>query len=268
MRRSPADDMLVHLRETLESDQLAALALHTGDAPAGTPSADAASALLAELRTRSRWLLVFDNAETPDALAPFLPGGPGHVLITSRNPHWTSYAVPLDVATLSLAESVALLRAQGAVLTDADADHIATNLDDLPLALAQAAALLTRGLSSVDLREELAANLVEVLAQGHPSGYPAALAAQVRLTRTRLEADHPGAAAVVAALALLAPEPFPLTTCAGRLPDQASPLLRGRRVRGWRWRGWWRRLPGMVWPVSRAARSSCTASPGTFSKER
>ncbi|MFF7452559.1 MULTISPECIES: FxSxx-COOH system tetratricopeptide repeat protein [unclassified Streptomyces] len=208
-------------------DQLAALALHTGAAPAGTPFADAVSALLAELRTRSRWLLVFDNAENPEALAPFLPGSStGHVLITSRNPHWTNYAVPLDVDTFSRTESMALLRAQGAVLTDADADDIAAALDDLPLALAQAAALLTRGLSAADLREELVANLVQVMGQGHPSGYPAALAAQVRLTRTRLESDHPGAGAVVDALVLLAPEPFPLTACAGHLPGQASALLK------------------------------------------
>ncbi|MFF1301224.1 MULTISPECIES: FxSxx-COOH system tetratricopeptide repeat protein [unclassified Streptomyces] len=211
---------------TLIPDQLAALALHTGAAPANTPSADAVSALLAELRTRSRWLLVFDNAEDPNALAPFLPGGPGHVLITSRNPHWHTHAVPLDVDTLSRTESVALLRAQGAVLTDADADDIAATLDDLPLALAQAAALLTRGLSPADLKEELAANLVKVLAQGHPPGYPTALAAQVRLTRTSLETHHPGAGAVVDALAFLAPEPFPLTSCAGHLPDQASTLLK------------------------------------------
>ncbi|MCX5357841.1 FxSxx-COOH system tetratricopeptide repeat protein [Streptomyces sp. NBC_00124] len=211
---------------TLIPDQLAALALHTGAAPTGTPSADAVSGLLAELRTRSRWLLVFDNAEDPGALAPFLPGGPGHVLITSRNPHWHTHAVPLDIDTLSRTESVALLRAQGAVLTDTDADDIAATLDDLPLPLAQAAALLTRGLSAADLKEELAANLVQVMAQAHPPGYPTALAAQVRLTRTRLEAHHPGAGAVVDALALLAPEPFPLTACAGRLPDQASNFLK------------------------------------------
>ncbi|NNN38398.1 hypothetical protein HLK59_50605, partial [Streptomyces sp. S3(2020)] len=138
-------------------------------------------ALLGQLRTRSRWLLVFDNAEDPDALAPFLPGGPGHVLITSRNPHWHTHAVPLDVDTLSRAESVALLRAQGAGLSDADADHIADTLDDLPLALAQAAALLTmHGLSAADLRAELVRSTAEVLAEDPPDGYPVALAARVR----------------------------------------------------------------------------------------
>ncbi|MFI9832726.1 FxSxx-COOH system tetratricopeptide repeat protein [Streptomyces sp. NPDC051913] len=206
-------------------DQLAALASRTGIAPASTPPAAAVELLLAELGTMPRWLLVFDNAEDPDALAPFLPGGLGHVLITSRSPHWNAYAVPVDVDTLSRAESVALLRAQGAVLTDADADDIATTLDDLPLALAQAAALLTRGLSPADLKEELAANLGDVMTHNPPPGYPVGLAAQVRLTRSRLKAEHPGAGAVVDALALLAPEPFPLTLCSGRLPDQASALL-------------------------------------------
>ncbi|WP_097276265.1 hypothetical protein [Streptomyces sp. TLI_55] len=69
-------------------DQLAALAARTGAAPAGTPVAEAVQLLLEELRTRSRWLLVFDNAEEPEALAGFLPGGTGHVVITSRNPNW------------------------------------------------------------------------------------------------------------------------------------------------------------------------------------
>ncbi|MCX5357193.1 FxSxx-COOH system tetratricopeptide repeat protein [Streptomyces sp. NBC_00124] len=215
----PAED------PALIPDQLAALAARIGAAPAGTPDVQAVEELLAELRARSRWLLVFDNAEDPDALAAFLPGGRGHVLITSRNPHWHTHALPLDVDTLSRAESIALLRAQGTDLPDADADHLAHTLDDLPLALAQAAALLTRGLSVADLQAELARSMHEVLAGGCPDGYPVSLAAQVRLTSSRLAADHPGAAAVLAALALLAPEPFPLTACAGHLPSQTSRVL-------------------------------------------
>ncbi|MDQ0604955.1 hypothetical protein QF037_009300 [Streptomyces canus] len=114
---------------------------------------------------------------------------------------------------------------QGAVLPDADADHLAATLDDLPLALAQTAALLTRGLSAADLQAELARSMHEVLAEGCPDDYPVSLAAQVRLTSSRLAAEHPGAAAVLAALALLAPEPFPLTACVGHLPGQTSPAL-------------------------------------------
>ncbi|MGW2236963.1 FxSxx-COOH system tetratricopeptide repeat protein [Streptomyces sp. NPDC001759] len=206
-------------------DQLAQLATRIGAAPAGATPADAIDALLGELRSRSRWLLVFDNIEDPAALMPYLPGGGGHVLLTSRNPHWHTHASPLNIDVFNRAESLALLQSHGAVLDDTEADHLADTLDDLPLALAQAAALLTAGLTAADLLDELARSTTEVLAQGRPTDYPLSLAAQVRLTTTRLQADHAGAAALLAALALLAPEPFPLTTCAGHLPDQASAPL-------------------------------------------
>ena len=37
-------------------------------------------AVLTELRERERWLLVFDNAESPRDIAEWLLGGSGHVL--------------------------------------------------------------------------------------------------------------------------------------------------------------------------------------------
>ncbi|WP_190016958.1 FxSxx-COOH system tetratricopeptide repeat protein [Streptomyces lucensis] len=213
-------------------DQLAQLATRIGAAPAGAPSADVVDALLGELRTRSRWLLVFDNIEDPAALLPYLPGGGGHVLITSRNPHWRTHASPLNVDVFTRAESIALLHAHGAALDDTDADDLARTLDDLPLALAQAAALLTYGLSAADLTAELARSTAKVLAEGRPISYPVSLAAQVRLTATRLQADHLGAATLLSALTVLAPEPFPVTTCAGHLPDTAStPLAKALATR-------------------------------------
>ncbi|MDQ1042129.1 FxSxx-COOH system tetratricopeptide repeat protein [Streptomyces sp. V4I2] len=205
--------------------QLAQLATRIGAAPSGTTPAAAVDALLGELRTRSRWLLVFDNIEDPTDLSGYLPGGSGHVLITSRNPNCRAHAIPLNVDVFTRAESIALLHAYGAVLDDGDADHLAQSLDDLPLALAQTAAVLADGLSAADLTAELAKSTAAVLAQGHPPGYPGPLAAQIHLTTSRLQSDHPGAAALLSALALLAPEPFPVTTCAGHLPDYASTPL-------------------------------------------
>ncbi|MFC8349554.1 FxSxx-COOH system tetratricopeptide repeat protein [Streptomyces sp. NPDC057280] len=206
-------------------DQLAALAARIGAAPAGTPATEAVQLLLEELRSRSRWLLVFDNAEDPEALSSFLPGGTGHVLITSRNPNWQTWATPLSVDVFSRSESRDLLGSHHHVLDDADADELARALDDLPLALAQAGSLLRGGLSAMDLKGELAANAAAVLAEGRPADYPVSLAAQVRLTAGRLAAEHPDALLLLAALALLAPEPFPVTVCAGRLPDQVSAPL-------------------------------------------
>lgn len=82
-------------------EQLAALAVATGCARPDTPQAEAVAALGVELRTRARWLLVFDNAEDPAALAAYLPAASGHVLITSRNPRWHQVAAPVDVAVLA-----------------------------------------------------------------------------------------------------------------------------------------------------------------------
>ncbi len=45
-----------------------------------------------ELRRRTRWLLIFDNAETRDQVKPLLPGGIGHVLITTRRDGFRSWA--------------------------------------------------------------------------------------------------------------------------------------------------------------------------------
>ena len=57
----------------------------------GDNVAEAAEAALEELRrdTTPHWLLIFDNADDPKQLEPYLPTGLGHVLITSRNQAWT-----------------------------------------------------------------------------------------------------------------------------------------------------------------------------------
>ncbi|MFI7672937.1 hypothetical protein [Actinophytocola sp. NPDC049390] len=67
----------------------------------GIPGDDektAASAVLEELsRGERRWLLVFDDAGHPDEVWPFLPGGTGHVLVTSRNGKWAYKASTIEV---------------------------------------------------------------------------------------------------------------------------------------------------------------------------
>ncbi|WP_059008331.1 FxSxx-COOH system tetratricopeptide repeat protein [Streptomyces specialis] len=194
-------------------EQLAALAVRTGSAGPDDRAEDACEALAEELRTRGRWLLVFDNAEDPAALAPYLPEGGGHVLITSRNPHWAVHAMPVEVDTFARAESVSLLRARVPNLGDTDADLLARALDDLPLALDQAAALLVDGLTPAQCLRLLEERISLVLDAGHPDTYPVSLAAQIRLSTERLAQVRPAALTLLRACALLAPEPFPLHAC-------------------------------------------------------
>ncbi|WP_159050175.1 FxSxx-COOH system tetratricopeptide repeat protein [Streptomyces sp. MMG1533] len=205
--------------------QLALLAVETGAAQPDTAPEEAVQALGRELRSRSRWLVVFDNAEDPAALAELVPSGAGHVLITSRNPDWHGVASPLDVDVLARRESVHLLRARNSWLSEAEAGRVAEALDDLPLALVQAAAVLTT--TTVDEYLELmASNASEVTDEGRPRDYPWSLAAQIRLSMQRLRAQDPEAADVMNACALLAPEPFAMHACAEQEVDEASSVGR------------------------------------------
>ncbi|MDQ3764994.1 MAG: DUF4062 domain-containing protein [Actinomycetota bacterium] len=94
----------------LVADRLAELAQALGVASVTDPTTVAVARLLGALRERDRWLLIFDNAEEPAALAQYLPGGGGHVVITSRNPGWYELATPLGVDVFARGESVTLLR--------------------------------------------------------------------------------------------------------------------------------------------------------------
>jgi hypothetical protein len=60
------------------------------------------------------------------------------VLITSRERKWAEIAAPVEVDVLARPESVALLQSRVAGLSEADADQLAGQLGDLPLAIAQA----------------------------------------------------------------------------------------------------------------------------------
>ena len=88
------------------------------------------------------WLVVFENANRPEDIKPYLPSGAGHVLVTSRNPRWTTevaQAVPVPV--FSRADSVDFLRRRNPELSAEDADRLAERLADVPMALDQAAAV-------------------------------------------------------------------------------------------------------------------------------
>jgi DNA-binding SARP family transcriptional activator len=73
--------------------QLARLATPLGLAvPDGSSVEDVVEAVRAHLRARGRWLLVFDNAEQPQPIRDLLPGGAGHVIITTRRAAFSAIA--------------------------------------------------------------------------------------------------------------------------------------------------------------------------------
>ncbi|MEV7884979.1 FxSxx-COOH system tetratricopeptide repeat protein [Streptomyces sp. NPDC002817] len=192
--------------------QLTSLAVVMGLAQPDTPGHIAVQSLNMELRALPRWLLVFDNAQDPAALAKYLPGGEGHVLITSRNPHWHQVATPVDVDVLSRAESISLLRSHRRDLSEGDAARLAEALDDLPLALVQAAEALYI-FSPDQYLHELEHHADAALSDGTPLDYPRSLTEQLRLNMKRAKEQNPESDDLLQACARLAPEPFPLHVC-------------------------------------------------------
>ncbi|MFD7303860.1 FxSxx-COOH system tetratricopeptide repeat protein [Streptomyces pharetrae] len=164
---------------------------------------------LDELRSRERWLIVLDNAEEPERLEAWLPDGPGHVLITSRNPGWKQIVPGLPLGVFSRAESLDYLRGQLPSLAEEQATALAEALGDLPLALAQAAGALGDGMPVDQYLRVLETNTAQLLDHGKVHDYRATLAATVTIAMERLEADHPDATAVLRLAALLGPEPIP-----------------------------------------------------------
>jgi Tetratricopeptide repeat/Domain of unknown function (DUF4062)/NB-ARC domain len=206
-------------------DRLAELARALGLTHQTDPASMAVSRLLGALGDRDRWLVIYDNAESPRALVPFLPGGAGHVLITSRHLDWQELATPLPVDVFDRGESISLLRQRLPHLTEGDAGRVADALENLPLALTQAAAYLheTR-LTAETYLQLLTHQATSTLAQGVPVTYPVSLAASLHLAFDQLAADNPAALALLGLAAQLAPEPIPFTLFTARPNLLPAPL--------------------------------------------
>ncbi|MFD8378577.1 FxSxx-COOH system tetratricopeptide repeat protein [Streptomyces sp. NPDC059679] len=180
------------------------------------------------------WLLVFDNAEELDTVRPFFPnGGPGRILVTSRNAQWSRAARTVEVDVFDRAESIELLRRRGPELPDEQAGRVAEALGDLPLAIEQAAAWLTETGMPVDEylhvfedeRADVSTRRAELLAQGVPVDYPEPVAAAWNMSLRRLAEHHPGALQLLQVCSFFAPEPISRRLFSGVRGVSLSPEL-------------------------------------------
>jgi tetratricopeptide (TPR) repeat protein len=146
--RQAADYDVVWWLRAEEAAQLAAdfaelafaLRLRSRSDPDQRLAVEAARKWLAQ---NGNWLLIFDSARDPAAVAPYLgTSGTGHVIITSRHASWRGQAIPLALRELAREDSVAFLLGRSGRSDDGSAELLAEALGDLPLALAQAAAYM------------------------------------------------------------------------------------------------------------------------------
>ena len=125
---------------------LAAVAKATGLSDDGSRygAVDAGQAVRSWLETDgSRCLLVFDDAEDPGLLLPFVPAaGAARVLITVAREPTAELGTSIPVDVFSAEEAQALLDGRTGLADEAGASAVAAELGHLPLALDQAAAMM------------------------------------------------------------------------------------------------------------------------------
>jgi tetratricopeptide (TPR) repeat protein len=221
---------------------LAEVAVRIGAAARDDDSQRAATLLRDALAARDdAAVLIFDNAVDPEAIRPYLPGsGPARIVVTSTSRTFASIGSELLVGSFDRSQSVAYLTKRTTLDDQAGADAIAETLDDLPLALAQAATVIVlRGLTYPRYREQIdALSLDEMLPADRGDAYPRGLAAAILLSIETVEsADGSGVTnRILNAVALLSADGVRRETLAkivntGELADeQQFDELLGRLV--------------------------------------
>jgi tetratricopeptide (TPR) repeat protein len=169
------------------------------------------AALWQELRHRDRWLLIYDNARSPLALASYWPSaGTGDVLVTSRHRAWGGYGTTMPVQPFAPVEAVTFLRKRAKAADEQAAGAVAEALGCLPLALEQAAAYVEETQTSLEsYRQLLAADHPGLLAAGRPQWYGETVATTWAVSIATACQEQPQARAVLAILAYLAPDDIP-----------------------------------------------------------
>ena len=134
---------------------------------------DGVRALMLWLEQNSDWLLIFDNADDPELLKPFMPRTQeGHILLTSRASVFDALGIlnPIELPLLSVEDAAEfLLKRTGRDGSDEaeveSAKELANELGLLPLALEQAGAyILALGIGFEAYRQRR----LELLQRGQP----------------------------------------------------------------------------------------------------
>jgi len=236
----PADDA------TTLALSYAELAKRMGLGVSDTANLDAIrQAFRRALGNLDRWLLIFDNAPSAEAVRNYLPLlRSGHVLITSRDTEWNGIADVYPLREMERNESVAFLtRRVGKRADEKIVARVAQALGDHPLAMEQAAAHIVE--SRIDFAtylERFESHWAELLAQGSGlattgAEYPDSLAMSLELSFRQLEESQPPAQSLLNLFSFFAGESIPpwvldtAGTMSSELPLNLMPLAMDRQCR-------------------------------------
>jgi tetratricopeptide (TPR) repeat protein len=185
-----------------------------------TNPAETVQAVKHWLELTGEWLLVFDNADTPDTLAAYYPHKPkGHIMLTSRAQVFDTLGIDSTFALEKLDPQEALdflfkrtKRAQSDPKEKHAAEQLAEELGYLPLALEQAAAyLVVNGVRFQDYLASFQQRRLSLLSKAGPKtgNYPASVAKTWSLNFQEVE-QVPVSADIMRVSVFLSPDAIPL----------------------------------------------------------
>ncbi|WP_410567706.1 FxSxx-COOH system tetratricopeptide repeat protein [Amycolatopsis sp. cmx-4-61] len=200
--------------------------------PGAEEALTAVPAVLAALRAGKpyrRWLLVFDAADHPASLLPFLPtDGPGRTLVTTRDGAPAGFpGESIPIGRFTRAESIELLRHRDPAVAEGEADALAQKLGDLPIALVQAAAWRAEsGIPVTEYIRLLDEKVAEILSTSpRTSDDEIAAAAAWDVSFDGLAVRNPAAHQLLQVCAFFATEPISRSLFAGVRGVSIAPEL-------------------------------------------
>lgn len=152
-----------------------------------------------------RWLLVFDNANDPEAIKDLIPPMSGHVIVTTRSSHWEASGELLELDAFDRQESIEFLRRRMRNFSGISAHRLAAGVADLPVLLEHA----------VESRMAVDTYLARLetdplgLLDDQPADYQASIAGVWRMALDQLRADAADALDLVRCLAYFGNDPVP-----------------------------------------------------------
>jgi tetratricopeptide (TPR) repeat protein len=178
------------------------------------------------LGQRDRWLLIYDNAQTPADLKGLRPpAGAGQVLVTSRNPAWGGVATTMAVDVFSRDQAVTFLAQRTGSADHATLGRLAGVLGDLPLALEQAAAYLEEtAIDAGEYLDLLADRAPELFALGQSATTEQTIATTWTVSLDRVRTEAPLAEDLLRLAAFLAPDDLPRALLAEHADAMPEPL--------------------------------------------
>jgi len=142
-------------------------------------------ALIKEFQNYSNWLLIYDNADSPDEIKKLIPEkSKTHIIITSRFAEWGEDYKCQKISVLRRNESVMFIQKQTGQKCKISSNKLAEELSDLPLALNQVCAYIKN--KNISLKDYLSLlknykrNFSEFVVTN--SDYPVTLKASMNMT--------------------------------------------------------------------------------------